>query len=242
MWEFEVCLALLGEYWTQLVGVVLLILLGILNRNKTNDFTRCVNESCICCRRNKADKDDVMDVIRNAPDISERFKKLLSDHMTLPLSNGQHPTVFCLPGVRTRPFLDPRDYLRDADLLEGNSPMIRREFEAVWKETHCWQTNTTQHGEWWLFHLVNQGNEIPDNCAKCPLTMEVVHNMGSLMRGCGFGNVCFSVVKCGTFIDEHCGPCNTRTRCHLGLNVPEGFELMVGGESRSWEEGGFPFV
>lgn len=41
----------------------------------------------------------------------------------------------------------------------------------------------------------------------------------------------------GTHIEPHCAPNNLRIRCHLGLIIPEGCEIRVGNEVRTWQEG-----
>uniref|UniRef100_A0A8C8VKN9 Aspartyl/asparaginy/proline hydroxylase domain-containing protein n=1 Tax=Pelusios castaneus TaxID=367368 RepID=A0A8C8VKN9_9SAUR len=52
-----------------------------------------------------------------------------------------------------------------------------------------------------------------------------------------FGNACFIVLPPGTILPGRYGPTNVRLRCHLGLKVPPGCELVVGGEPQCWAEG-----
>jgi aspartate beta-hydroxylase len=51
------------------------------------------------------------------------------------------------------------------------------------------------------------------------------------------GSVKFSVAAPRTHIEPHCAPNNLRIRCHLGMIVPEGCEIRVRDQTRSWEEG-----
>ena len=53
----------------------------------------------------------------------------------------------------------------------------------------------------------------------------------------GMGETIFSRLAPGTHLAAHCGPSNFRLRCHLGLLVPPGATIRVGGETRAWREG-----
>ena len=46
-----------------------------------------------------------------------------------------------------------------------------------------------------------------------------------------------SLLRPATRIRPHCGPTNHRLRLHLGVAVPRGASLRVGGEAREWREG-----
>ena len=46
-----------------------------------------------------------------------------------------------------------------------------------------------------------------------------------------------SVLRPGAHLVRHCGPTNHRIRLHLGLVVPTGAVIEVGGERRTWAEG-----
>uniref|UniRef100_A0A8C6DHV1 Aspartyl/asparaginy/proline hydroxylase domain-containing protein n=3 Tax=Laurasiatheria TaxID=314145 RepID=A0A8C6DHV1_MOSMO len=52
-----------------------------------------------------------------------------------------------------------------------------------------------------------------------------------------FGNAGFSILLPGARLEGRCGPTNARVRCHLGLKIPPGCELVVGGEPQCWAEG-----
>ena len=46
-----------------------------------------------------------------------------------------------------------------------------------------------------------------------------------------------SILQPKTKIREHNGPSNTRLRLHLGIEVPDGASITVGGIKKTWEEG-----
>jgi len=49
--------------------------------------------------------------------------------------------------------------------------------------------------------------------------------------------VCYSVLTAGSHILPHHGVTNTRLVTHLALVVPEDCAIIVGGETRGWQEG-----
>jgi hypothetical protein len=53
----------------------------------------------------------------------------------------------------------------------------------------------------------------------------------------GAGRAYFSVMRPHTTVLPHCGPQNTRIRCHLPLQVPPDCGMRVGGEDVAWQEG-----
>ncbi|XP_078487094.1 aspartate beta-hydroxylase domain-containing protein 2-like [Ciona intestinalis] len=226
----------ISGFWLRVFGCLLLILLIKLSQLKSNNYKRCSNTNCLCCGKSNSVRDKFKAEIKSYSEIPNSFKNWVNEDYTLPLQNGQHPMVFYLPGVRTQPLIDSLHYEDDMQILKDNYNGIKGEYEKLIGDLSCWKTNSTPQGEWSLFYLVNQGKEIAINCEQCPVTTSVLRSMGSIMGGCGFGNACFSIVKPGTMITEHCGPCNVRTRCHFGLNIPDGFELLINDESYYWSE------
>ena len=51
--------------------------------------------------------------------------------------------------------------------------------------------------------------------------MEILHSLDSIMNGCAFGNIFFSMLPAKSIIQVHRGPTNIRLRCHLGLEIPQ---------------------
>jgi aspartate beta-hydroxylase len=60
---------------------------------------------------------------------------------------------------------------------------------------------------------------------------------GGLAHDLPKGSVELSMLSGGTRLKPHCGPTNHRLRLHLGVIVPPGATLRVGGEAREWREG-----
>uniref|UniRef100_A0A8C3HFR5 Aspartate beta-hydroxylase domain containing 1 n=2 Tax=Chrysemys picta bellii TaxID=8478 RepID=A0A8C3HFR5_CHRPI len=77
----------------------------------------------------------------------------------------------------------------------------------------------------------------PQHCRACPRTYRTLAALRTFVSANRFGNACFSVLQPGTILPGRYGPTNVRLRCHLGLTVPPGCELVVGGEPQCWSEG-----
>lgn len=156
------------------------------------------------------------------------------------LCSGQCPNVFVVPGLTALPWHDVVEFGDDLDVLQTpkTADMLRKEFQQIFNHPlSVWQTNQTS-GQWNVFHLVNQGQQIEQNCAICPHTWSLLRRLQSscCMIGNVFGNASFSVVKPGCHITSHCGPTNIRLRCHVPLYVPDSCSLRVNTTTRSWVE------
>lgn len=158
----------------------------------------------------------------------------------------QKPEVFFLPDLPSAPFFSREAQKHDVELLERSFPALLAEFESIYRLPSSrtgsslplgWKANSTPRGQWWTFYLVNQGTPMVLNARRCPRTWRVLGQLRTFIANNVFGNACFSVLSPGTTITEHYGPTNVRLRCHLGLKVPSGCELVVGGEPQCWSEG-----
>jgi beta-hydroxylase len=125
------------------------------------------------------------------------------------------------------PFLRP---------LEENWQVILAEYLAVAAnpEMHAWPEGQLYDGRWDTFGLYAFGMKQADNCRRCPETTRLVEQVpGMVMAG-------FSRLAPGTHIKPHVGYggwAQYVMRCHLGLAVPQGCEMRVGPETRTWQEG-----
>ncbi|XP_029115487.1 aspartate beta-hydroxylase domain-containing protein 2 isoform X2 [Scleropages formosus] len=158
----------------------------------------------------------------------------------------QKPEVFFLPDLPSAPFFSREAQKHDVELLERSFPALLAEFESVYHQPPAragsplppgWKANGTPHGQWWTFYLVNQGTALALNARRCPRAWRVLGQLRTFIANNVFGNACFSVLSPGAMVAEHYGPTNVRLRCHLGLRVPPGCELVVGGEPQCWSEG-----
>ena len=156
------------------------------------------------------------------------------------LSAGQRPNVFAVQGLTAQPWHDVQEFGQVLDILESPQTldMLRKEFTQIYSHPlSVWQTNQTPSGEWHVFHLVNQGQKIKQNCNICPKSWSLLQSLPlCCMVHSVFGNASFSVVKPGCHISSHCGPTNIRLRCHVPLFVPDHCSLRVGTTTRVWIE------
>jgi beta-hydroxylase len=120
--------------------------------------------------------------------------------------------------------------------LEDNWQAILAEYQAVatHPEMHAWPEGQLYDGRWDTFGLYAFGLKQQDNCRRCPVTTKLVERIpGMVMAG-------FSRLAPGTHIKPHVGYggwAQYVLRCHLGLVVPQGCEMRVGAETRSWHQG-----
>lgn len=121
-------------------------------------------------------------------------------------------------------------------ILEDNWQAILQEYKQVASEPemHAWPEGKLYDGRWDTFGLYGFGMKQHENCKRCPITTKVVESLpGMVMAG-------FSRLAPGTHIKPHVGYggwAQYVLRCHLGLIVPEGCEMRVGPETRTWKEG-----
>ena len=80
------------------------------------------------------------------------------------------------------------------------------------------------------------GRKFEKNCNILPKTTAVLERMPEIVSQVK-GATKISVLQPGTKIREHNGPSNTRIRLHLGIQVPDGASITVGGIKKTWKEG-----
>lgn len=129
-------------------------------------------------------------------------------------------------------FFDPSDF-SFSDTLADHWLDIKREFDALpsnvlfpWHDRHLYDDIG-----WKAFGLYAFGRRISANCALCPETARLIEQIP------GMQTAGFSRLGSHAHIRPHTGLERGVLRCHLGLHVPEGCELRVGGETRRWREG-----
>jgi aspartate beta-hydroxylase len=146
----------------------------------------------------------------------------------------QRPRTY-FPGLTAQSWHDPSHFAWTAQ-LEKACATIKRELFSIstpgYLQPH--HQGLTDTGRWSVYYLYQLGRKVEENCRRCPQTAQVISAISDLTST---GLVYFSVLTEGTHITPHCGPTNTRLRCHLGLVVPQGCQIRVGSETRSWEEG-----
>jgi aspartyl/asparaginyl beta-hydroxylase (cupin superfamily) len=68
---------------------------------------------------------------------------------------------------------------------------------------------------------------------KASMELSVISRLHKSVENDSQSHVCAA----GTHLKPHCGPTNHRLRLHLGLVVPEGSQMISGGETHGWSEG-----
>jgi len=146
---------------------------------------------------------------------------------------SQRPSSF-LPGLEQVPVYEP-DTFAWTRLLEERSDDIRREFFAL-RESGLLKPhpqNLADTGQWNTYYFFSNGHTYEEHCEVCPVTASVL----SQIDGVGLaGQAYFSVMSAGTHVAAHCGPTNTRIRCHLGLIVPDSSVIRVDQTMLHWRE------
>ena len=136
-------------------------------------------------------------------------------------------------GLTAKPWHDPADFSWTR-ALENAHATIKRELGLVRASLVPQPQGLADRGQWDIFYFYYRGKRVMANCRRCPETARVVDSIPGLTNT---GLVYFSVLTPGSHIRPHCGPINTRLRCHLGVEVPSGCRVRVGPETRAWEEG-----
>lgn len=162
------------------------------------------------------------------------------------------------PGLFYVPDLPPQAWYEREDFdwverIEAATEVIREELLAVMGDTRgfapyvnhpegsrnaaIWK-GINRSWDWNTFHFWRHGEKVPENCARCPRTTEVLESI-DLMRVPGYGpEVMFSVLRPHSRIPPHYGTVNGRLIVHLPLIVPPDCgALRAADEARGWVEG-----
>jgi aspartyl/asparaginyl beta-hydroxylase (cupin superfamily) len=163
------------------------------------------------------------------------------------------PTHFYFPGLPQKEFFDSSEFSW-VGALEAQTGIIRKELEGVlaggagilpYVREMPDRANTPELSlgmlndpGWSSFHLIQNGEEIPENASRCPQTMAALRNVPLAQIKGQSPSALFSILRPGVRIPPHHGFTNARLFCHLPLIVPPNCgKLRVGGESRAWAEG-----
>jgi len=165
------------------------------------------------------------------PALPARFEKYIAGLRT----NHEEPRMTRYPGLRAVPWHDPQQFRLARD-LEAMADTVAAEVHGLaGRRFHEEAENIKRSGRWSVLFLYERGRKNEHNCSLCPQTVAAIEaNRTVLSLG---GLAYFSMLEPDTHIAPHTGPTNVRLRCHLGIDVPEGCGLRVGGVERTWEEG-----
>jgi hypothetical protein len=176
-------------------------------------------------------KDGYMGQQNGVQPLPARFQTYLSGLR----SNHNSPRMRIYPGLRSEPWHDPQQFQLAHD-LEAAADKIAAEAHALDASGFQDEPEDIQRtGRWSVLFLYKKGRKVEDNCTRCPETVSVIE-ANRTTRGLA-GIAYFSVLAPNTHVAAHTGPTNMRLRCHLGIDVPDGCALRVGGETKTWQEG-----
>lgn len=161
----------------------------------------------------------------------------------------QRPSHLYVPGLTARPWWE-RDDVPWVKKVEAQLDAIAEELQDVLTDRaeitpYIDRTEETPDDlksiagtmAWSAFHFYRHGNPITEHIARCPRTMDAVHQM-PLMTQQSHGAEClFSIVQPHSKIPAHVGHSNVKLGVHFPLIVPADCGFKVGGETRTWTEG-----
>jgi len=168
------------------------------------------------------------------PPVPERFARYIAGLRT----NSERPMLQFYPGLRATPWHDAHDtraFPIVAD-LERLAPEIAREMRTF--DPSRFQDEAEgidRTGRWGVLFLLEMGRRNEENLARCPSLRWILEHHRTLTTHAGL--MYFSCLDPHTRVEAHQGPTNVRVRCHLGLDVPEGCGIRVGGLEGRWQEG-----
>jgi ornithine lipid ester-linked acyl 2-hydroxylase len=127
--------------------------------------------------------------------------------------------------------------------IETEWKAIRRELDVLmehreeipnFQDVSKAQQALTEGDQWKTFFFYSFGNKFEENCARCPDTVRLLHEIP------GMKSAMFSILSPRKHIAPHRGPYKGVLRYHLGLIIPgpEGScRIRVGNDVGSWKEG-----
>jgi aspartyl/asparaginyl beta-hydroxylase (cupin superfamily) len=162
----------------------------------------------------------------------ERFHRYVDSFAT----TAPNPGMTHYPGLRSVPWRGPATVPLVAD-LEAAFAQVAAELRALDDSSfHDEPESIDRSGSWELVLLYERGRRHDEICRRCPVTTAIVERHATVRTLAG---VCYlSRLAAHTEVAAHHGPTNLRSRCHLGVDIPDGdCAIRVGDEVRSWQPG-----
>ena len=180
----------------------------------------------------------------------QRFRDSLDIMLGRKKRYDSHSVVYHYPGLASIEFFE-RSEFPWLEALEAATDAIRDEFLAVLAAEEGFtpyisypeDVPQNQFAElnnsprWSAFHLYKLGAAVPENVAKCPVTMEAIRVAPQPDLPGRTPAAMFSLLKPKTRIPPHNGVTNVRLVTHLPLIVPEACRFRVGNDVREWVPG-----
>lgn len=144
--------------------------------------------------------------------------------------------------VGTTPVLDNAEFPWVGDLEqcwrdirgELDAVLVRPEDIPAFHQLSPDQQRISKGDNWKAFAFYVYGHRVNENCARCPVTAELLDRLPDLQ------NAWFSILAPHYHIPPHKGPTRAVIRCHLALRVPADSEncwLRVDQDICHWREG-----
>lgn len=150
-------------------------------------------------------------------------------------TNDERPLLQFYPGLTAKPWHDAQAFPIVAD-LERLAPRIALEARGL--DASSFQDEVEdigRTGRWSVLFLLEMGRRNDASLARCPAIQWILDHHRPLTTHAG--SMYFSRLEPRSRVASHLGPTNVRVRCHLGLEVPEGCGVRVGGVTSTWQEG-----
>jgi Aspartyl/Asparaginyl beta-hydroxylase len=145
------------------------------------------------------------------------------------------PRGYIIAGLTSRPWHDPSafEWVRR---LEESYGEIREELEEILADNSPLTPYDYlgQAGGWNSFRFVQDRAAVEENCRRLPKTAALLKSIPHFPH---FRDAMFSILKPGTILPPHRDGTNIYLTCHLGLKIPRGCGIRVGGQTRGWDEG-----
>tara|TARA_R110000824_G_scaffold30860_2_gene101004 strand:+ start:10298 stop:11086 length:789 start_codon:yes stop_codon:yes gene_type:complete len=131
--------------------------------------------------------------------------------------------------IPTKPVLQPSSFHWTEDLAD-NWQTIAQEAAAILryrdavpplKDISPDHARIAGDGNWRSFFLIGYGYEVQENCARAPVTAELMRKIPDL------NSAFFSILEPGANIPRHRGVTRGLVTCHLGLIIPDRPEKCV---------------
>lgn len=195
-------------------------------------------------------------IMRGGPEL-DRVKQYLQaftgEHGPANVDPTQCPTYPCFPGLNHRPFHDA-ETCPGVAVLEAAFPVIRDEALALgdsaqldytiasrpsrnWHDPRTWLRRRAPPKAWTVYPFYHMGVDVEAVTRRCPRTSAIVNSLPKVCLDYPWGDALVSVQGAQSRLPPHCSVDNLRLRCHLGIRIPGGTGLRVGGETREWREG-----
>lgn len=145
------------------------------------------------------------------------------------------PHGYVIAGLTSKPWHDTSAFPW-VRRLEQSYEDIRKELEEILTDDTPLSSYVYlgQQKKWKSFRFVEGFRANEDNCRRLPKTAELLKSIPHFPY---FRDAMFSILKPGTILPPHRDGSNIFLTCHLGLMIPRGCGIRVGGETRGWDEG-----